>query len=107
MSHVFSEANFDSEVLQSPIPVVVDFWAEWCGPCKMMSPVLDQIAEEMDATKIKIGKVNVDENQPLAMKYNIMSIPAFLIFKNGQVIDQIIGGMPKDRFKEKLSSYLV
>src|SRR5689334_21775773 len=84
------EANFDQEVVKSPQPVVVDFWAEWCGPCKMIAPVLDEIAREK-AGSVKVAKVNVDENQSLSLKYNIRAIPALLFFKNGQLRDQVTG----------------
>jgi thioredoxin 1 len=84
------ESNFDREVTQSDKPVIVDFWAEWCGPCKMIAPLLDEVAREKAGT-VKIGKVNVDENQSLSFKYNIRAIPALLFFKNGQLRDQVTG----------------
>ena len=84
------EANFDREVTQDGKPVIVDFWAEWCGPCKMIAPLLDEIARER-ADAVKVAKVNVDENQSLSLKYNIRAIPALLFFKNGQLRDQITG----------------
>ena len=84
------ESNFDREVTQSDKPVIVDFWAEWCGPCKMIAPLLDEVAREK-AGVVKVGKVNVDENQSLSFKYNIRAIPALLFFKNGQVRDQVTG----------------
>ena len=84
------ESNFDREVTQSSKPVIVDFWAEWCGPCKMITPLLDEIAREK-ADAVKIAKVNVDENQSLSFKYNIRAIPALLFFKNGQLRDQVTG----------------
>ena len=88
------ESNFDREVTQSDKPVIVDFWAEWCGPCKMIAPLLDEVAREK-ADAVKIGKVNVDENQSLSFKYNIRAIPALLFFKNGQLRDQVTGDMSK------------
>ena len=84
------ESNFDREVTQGDKPVIVDFWAEWCGPCKMIAPLLDEIAREK-ADSLKVAKVNVDENQSLSLKYNIRAIPALLFFKNGQLRDQVTG----------------
>ena len=85
-----NESNFDRELTQDDKPVIVDFWAEWCGPCKMIAPLLDEIAREK-ADAVKVAKVNVDENQSLSLKYNIRAIPALLFFKNGQLRDQVTG----------------
>ena len=100
-----SGQNFSQEVEKSGIPVLVDFWAEWCGPCKAIAPILDQLAVELQG-KMKIVKVNVDQSPDLAGKFNIMSIPSLLIFKNGAPVDQIVGAMPKDRLLAKLNPHL-
>ena len=89
-----NESNFDSEVTKSDKPVIVDFWAEWCGPCKMIAPLLDEIAKEKNGS-VKVAKVNVDQNQSLSIKYNIRAIPSLLFFKNGQLRDQVTGMMSK------------
>jgi thioredoxin 1 len=101
-----TEANFPAEVLQSSLPVLVDFWAEWCGPCKMIVPILDELAGEYDG-KVKIGKVNVDDHQKLATEYGIRAIPTLLLFKDGQVADQIVGLRSKRDFKTKLDKVTV
>ena len=91
-----SDSEFKKDVLDSNIPVLVDFWAEWCGPCKMVAPVLDELAKEYEG-KIKIAKVDVDQNQQVAGNFNIRSIPTLLFFKNGQVVKQLIGAHPKTK----------
>jgi thioredoxin 1 len=102
MATNLTEANFNSEVIESDQPVLVDFWAEWCGPCKMIGPVLDQLSGEIEG-QAKIAKVNVDEARELAVKYNVKSIPLLLFFKNGEVKDQIVGAnVTKDQLKAKL-----
>ena len=97
------ESNFDRELTQDDKPVVVDFWAEWCGPCKMIAPLLDEIAREK-AGAVKVAKVNVDENQSLSFKYNIRAIPALLFFKNGQLRDQVTGVTSKKDLLNRLDA---
>ncbi len=99
------EQTFDKVVLQSEIPVLVDFWAAWCGPCRMVAPVLDQIAAEHEG-KIRIVKVNVDEEPALAAQYRITSIPAMKVFKGGEEVREIIGAMPKQQIEEQLEGIL-
>jgi thioredoxin 1 len=90
--------NFQVEVLGHDKPVLVDFWAAWCGPCRMIAPVLDELAEEMDG-KVRIGKLNVDENQQIAFEYHVSSIPTFILFKDGKMADRMMGAMPKSAFQ--------
>jgi thioredoxin 1 len=98
-----NESNFEKEVTQSDKPVIVDFWAEWCGPCKMIAPLLDEIAKEK-ADAVKVAKVNVDQNQSLSFKYNIRAIPSLLFFKNGQLRDQVTGMTSKKDLLGRLES---
>ncbi len=99
---VFTDDNFQSEVLSSTQPVLVDFWAAWCGPCKAIAPHVESLAEEY-AGKAKIGKLDVDENQEVATKFGIRSIPTLLVFKGGAVVDQVIGAVPKDKLATMLN----
>ena len=100
-----TSSNFDAEVLQSPVPVLVDFWAEWCGPCKMIAPILDDLAGEY-AGKARIAKCNVDEAGELAAQYRITSIPALIVFKGGQVAAQVVGAKPKKELQKLLNENL-
>ena len=96
---ILTDENFDAEVLQSSSPVFVDFWAPWCGPCQMMGPIVEELAKEYGPEKIRIGKMNVDESPNTPGTYQIMSIPTFIIFKNGQVVDQLVGGVSREKVK--------
>ena len=98
---VINKDNFEQEVLQSDIPVLVDFWATWCGPCRMVAPIVAEIAEEM-AGKVKVCQVDVDENQELAMKYRVASIPTLIVFKNGEAVTGMVGARPKTAILEML-----
>lgn len=100
-----NESQFDQEVLQAEMPVLVDFWAPWCGPCKMLGPVLEEVAAANDG-RLKVVKVNVDENPDLAQKYEVMGIPAMFLLKNGQVIDSFTGAMNKQALTDKIDKYI-
>lgn len=103
MSLTITEENFDSEVLASDVPVLIDFWAPWCGPCKMIGPIVDQIAAEQ-AGVAKVGKVDVDANAGIASRYNVRSIPTLLFFKGGELMDTIVGAASKDAILAKLKA---
>ncbi|MFN3135160.1 MAG: thioredoxin TrxA [Candidatus Kryptonium sp.] len=100
-----TDSNFEEEVLKSDKLVLVDFWAEWCAPCRMIAPIIEEIANEY-SSKLKVGKLNVDYNPKTAMKYGIMSIPTLMLFKNGRVLEQIVGAMPKKNLLSRLEKYL-
>jgi thioredoxin 1 len=106
MSYVEITAdNFESEVLGSDVPVLLDFWAVWCGPCKMVEPIVEQLATEY-AGKAKVGKVNVDEQQSLSQQFGVMSIPTLMVFKGGQPVETLIGVQPKPAIEEKINAHL-
>ncbi|MBX3007399.1 MAG: thioredoxin [Melioribacteraceae bacterium] len=98
----FTDTNFTTEALQSEKPVIVDFWAEWCGPCRLIGPIIEELSDEYKDT-VKVGKLNVDDNQQIAIKYGVRSIPTVLFLKGGQVVDQVIGAVPKSVFIEKIT----
>jgi thioredoxin 1 len=100
-----TDSNFETEVLKSNIPVLVDFWAVWCGPCKMIAPVVEELAAEYE-NKLKVCKVDVDNHQQIAMQFGIRSIPTLLVFKEGKVVEQIVGAAPKKNLVDKLSKHL-
>lgn len=96
----FTRDNFESEVLNSPLPVLIDFYADWCGPCRMLGPVIDEIAEE--ATDFKVGKINIDEQPELTTKYQVMSVPTLVVIKNGEVVNRVTGVTPKQKILDML-----
>ena len=100
-----TDSNFEEEVLNSSIPVIIDFYADWCGPCKVMSPIIDELAGDHEG-KVKIGKINTDENEEIVSKYHVMSIPTFLFIKNGQLVDQVVGAVPKTVLEQKINNML-
>ena len=101
----FTETNFDTEVKNSELPVLVDFWAPWCGPCKALAPTMQKVAEETEG-KVKVGKLNVDEAPGIAGKYSIMSIPTLLVFSKGEIVAQMVGLTSKEKILDKLAAYL-
>ncbi|NUN71022.1 MAG: thioredoxin [Bacteroidetes bacterium] len=102
---IVTDGNFKSEVLDSQTPVLVDFWATWCGPCKMIAPIIEELAAEYNG-KMKFGKLDVDSNPQVAMQFGIRSIPTLLVFKGGKVVDQIVGAMPKKNLLEKINPHM-
>ena len=103
--HEFTDQNFENDVEQSENPVLIDFWAVWCGPCKAIAPVIEEIADEYQG-KVKVGKVDVDQNQNIAMKYGIRSIPTILIMSKGEVVNQIVGAVPKNNITDMLNELI-
>ena len=100
-----TDGNFDQEVMKSEVPVLVDFWAVWCGPCRMVAPVVEELSNEY-AGKVKVGKMNVDENRDTPIKYGIMSIPTLMIFKGGELVDKLVGAVPKNQIAAKLEQHM-
>jgi thioredoxin len=98
-----NDGNFEDEVLKSDVPVMVDFWAEWCAPCRIIGPLVDELASEYEG-KIKVGKMDVDQNPQSSMKYGIRSIPTLLFFKDGKPVDQLLGAVPKGQIEDKISA---
>lgn len=105
MEYRFTKANFEKEVLESKEPVLIDFYADWCGPCKMMAPVVEKLAEKYEG-KVKVGKVNSDDEPELAQMFQVMSIPNFVIIKDGKLVDRVIGAVPQQALEEKLDAQL-
>lgn len=103
---IFTVKNFEEEVLKSKTPVMVEFWAPWCMPCRMLAPIIDELAKEYKNKPIKIGKLNVDENEKIAQQYRIMSIPAILIFKNGKPVEQMVGARGKEELVKKIEGFI-
>jgi len=102
----FTNKNFQKEVLESKVPVLVDFWASWCGPCRMMAPIIEELEKEFKGKEVKIGKLNVDENEKIAQQYHIMSIPTIIIFKNGKPVEQMVGVRGKEELAKKIEDLL-
>jgi thioredoxin 1 len=105
MAKAITQSEWQAEVINSPVPVLVDFWAVWCGPCRLIAPIVEELARQYEG-KLKVYKVDVDQEQSLAMQYGIMSIPTLLLFKNGQVVEQIVGALPKGAIEQRIAKHL-
>jgi len=105
MEITLTDENFEQEILKSKLPALVDFWAPWCGPCHMVSPIVEELANQYQG-KLKVGKVNVDEAPGIASKYGIMSIPTLMVFKDGEIVEQMIGAAPKEVIEEKIKPHI-
>ena len=103
---ILNDQNFEGEVLKSSVPVLGEFWASWCGPCKMMGPVVEEVAKEMEGKAVKVAKLNVDEATATAEKYNVMTIPTFKIFKGGEVVDEFVGVQTKEEILKRLEKFI-
>jgi len=106
MEVILNEDNFEAEVLKSDVPVLVDFWAPWCGPCKVLGPIIEELAKDFTGKPVKIAKMNVDESQETPGKYGVMSIPTLIIFNGGEPVDQMVGVQAKEKLAEKLNAQL-
>ena len=106
METILNDANFEAEVLKADVPVMVDFWAPWCGPCKIYGPIVEEVANEMKDKKVKVAKMNVDENPDVPGRYGVMSIPTTMIFKKGEPVEQMVGVQAKEKLVEKLTKHL-
>ncbi|MGZ0168938.1 MAG: thioredoxin [Planctomycetales bacterium] len=105
MALEFKDDSFEEDVLKSETPVLVDFWAPWCGPCRMLAPTIDAISEEYDG-RVKVGKVNTDENPQISTQHQVNSIPTLMIFKGGEIVERLVGAIPKEKITEKLDAHL-
>ncbi len=105
MAKAITQSEWQTEVLNAPVPVLVDFWAVWCNPCRLIAPIVEELSQQYEG-KLRVYKVDVDQEQSLAMQYGIMSIPTLLLFKNGQVVEQIVGALPKGAIEQRIAKHL-